>query len=213
MDFPFPFLALFLIFVLFLFFRFRFLNGKQKENEDLFWSREREASTTVIRGIDESEFVTIPLSEFPFGISNDPGLAELEADIHKLQGLKFMNLTGKTNTDLKLTYGVNNFDEVVSYGENYDQLMKLLSEYSELLENLGFSDAAENILKHIISSGCDLSAPYITLGKIYGGRSDDESLIALIDSIENSPLSIKNATRDRLLHLLSDPSAYSRAHE
>ena len=202
MSFPFPFLALFLIFLLVLFFRLRAIDSKRKADDDAFWQREMTADTTVVRGINEDDFVKIPLSEFPFGISNDPGLREFETKIHAIQDKKFMNLTGKTNTDVKLTYGVNHFDEVISYGENYDELMKLLSDYSELLESLGFTDAAEKILKCIIDSGCDMSAPYLTLGRIFSSRGETENLEELIESIEASPLTIKNATRDRLQSLL-----------
>ena len=58
--------------------------------------------------------------------------------IEALKEKKILNLSGFTNTDLKLEYGVGNLTELTDYDNNYVTLSRSLARIAELLTEQGF---------------------------------------------------------------------------
>lgn len=71
------------------------------------------------------------------GIYDNPELKKYEETLQSLAGQKILNLGGKTNTDLKLEYGVANLETLCACDENYTTLCRTIYEYAECLKKLG----------------------------------------------------------------------------
>lgn len=199
----FPFLTVFIIFLLALFFRFKYLREKREAQEQDFWSNEQKARINI-GTIKESDYVVIPLSTFPFGLCEDPYMVEMENAIKTLSEEKLLNLTGLSNTDVKLKFGANHFDEATLAGEKYDELIKNLVNYAIELDDHGFSSESEKMLEYLIGIDCDMKSAYITLGKLYASGNKIGKIKDLIERVDSSSLSIKNATKTQLSELLPE---------
>lgn len=201
----FPCLAVFITICLVLFFRYKFINDKREEKEQDFFDKERSARTTVGH-IYESDYEVIPLSKFSFNLCEDPSIVEMEEKIKVLSTEKLLNLTGVSNTDVKLRFGVNHFDEAVACGEKYDELIGLLVNYAIGLDDHGFSEESANILEYLVKNDCDIKAAWIALGKHYASKSEFDKIKSLIEKVDSSKLSIKSATKQQLTDMLPEPT-------
>ena len=199
----FPCLAVFITFCLILFFRYRYLDEKRLSQEQDFFDRERQASTTIGK-ISESDYEVIPLSKFPFNLCEDPSMLEMENEIQALSKEKLLDLTGISNTDVKLKYGVNHFDEAVAAGEKYDELLGLLVKYAIGLDDHGFSSESSVMLEYLIDQDCDIKAAWIALGKFYATNSSFDKLTDLYNKVDSSKLTIKNATKEQLAAMIPE---------
>ena len=77
---------------------------EEEDKERKFWERERESNFTRKKSLDNLNYVTIPESI----LHMTPMTEEIESflrDLKDLSAYKIVNLTGFTNTDLKLEYG------------------------------------------------------------------------------------------------------------
>ena len=119
----FPFLAIFLGIGIFLAIRYKSLNKKQDEVTQSFWEREAAANAAPTANLDNIKYITIPLDKFPLGFSKDPAICSLENILRDLSKKRLLNLTGKTNTELKEAYGVANLTTMQSIGEDFDLLL------------------------------------------------------------------------------------------
>ena len=124
------FLGLFIFFVC----MFAYLRHKSTAAEEAaaesFWKRENEANHTRRKDISGLPYITIPLADFPMGIYDNPELRKCEETLQSLAGQKILNLGGKTNTDLKLEYGVANLETLSACDENYTTLCRTIYELS-----------------------------------------------------------------------------------
>lgn len=197
----FPCLAVFITFCLVLFFRYKYLDEKREKQEDEFFTKEQLARTTVGK-IQDSDYEVIPLSKFPFNLCEDPSMIEMEEKIKDLSNEKLLNLTGISNTDVRLRFGVNHFEEATLAGEKYDELMGLLVNYATSLDDHGFSIESGLMLEHLIEMDCDIKSAWIALGKFYASTSNYDKLRELHDKVDSSKLSIKNATKEQLLEMM-----------
>ena len=120
------FLGLFIFFVC----MFAYLRHKSTAAEEAaaesFWNRENEANHTRRKDISGLPYITIPLADFPMGIYDNPELKKYEETLQSLAGQKILNLGGKTNTDLKLEYGVANLETLCACDENYTTLCRIV---------------------------------------------------------------------------------------
>ena len=166
------FLGLFIFFVC----MFAYLRHKSTAAES-FWNRENEANHTRRKDISGLPYITIPLADFPMGIYDNPELKKYEETLQSLAGQKILNLGGKTNTDLKLEYGVANLETLSACDENYT-----IYEYAECLKKLGHDAEAVRVLEYGISCGSDHSGNYRMLADYYLNARDSAALDRLLAS-------------------------------
>ncbi len=187
----FPFFTAFLLFVIILALRYRQLYKRMEEKDKSFWNRENEANRHVVYDLTNLEYITIPLDKFPLDFSDDSRLKSIKSTLTDLSEKNILNITGKTNTDLKLEYGANNFDKIVDAGDNFDTLVITLNSYSDfLIENELFNQAIE-VLEYAVSIGTDTSSTFTRLASLYLGQNDQpkiDSLIATVEERSNLPL-------------------------
>ena len=124
-----------------------------------------------------------------------------------------LNLTGKTNTELKLTYGVPNLEKMMEIGENFDTLTILLKDYAQaLLEHKMLAEAIV-VLEFGAGIGTDISQHYIMLGECYQSLGKTEKIHHLIEKISQSDLLLGPSIIRQLNALLESDTASMDAPE
>lgn len=187
----FPFLASTLIFCAYIAFVIhRQKNIEESQRED-FWEREREANNTRRKSLDGLDYIKIPLDMLPMDVLLDnPKVAECVTTITNLSESPIVNLTGFSNTDLKLEYGAPNIDILSLYDQRYTTLARTLQTWASLLYENGDKTSAQVVLEYAISTRTDVSGTYKLLASIYNSKGDLDSIRGLIPVAEsiNSPL-------------------------
>ena len=176
------FLGLFIFFVcMFAYLRHKSTTAEEAAAES-FWKRENEANHTRRKDISGLPYITIPLADFPMGIYDNPELKKCEETLQSLSGQKILNLGGKTNTDLKLEYGVANLETLSACDENYTILCRTIYEYAECLKKLGHDAEAVRVLECGVACGSDHSGNYRMLADYYSKAQDSAALDRLLDA-------------------------------
>ena len=99
----FPILASVIVFVLVLSRSIKRRNREKAKKEYNFWERESQANATRRKPLDNLDYITIPFEELPMEVlADDPKISEYLELLEELSQKKIVNLTGYTNTDLKL---------------------------------------------------------------------------------------------------------------
>lgn len=92
-------LILFILFIAVITFAIMRADSAQAKVTEEFWEKERKANSPLRGDTTDLCYITIPEKFFP--LNNDK--------INDLRDKTLVNLTGMTNTDLKLKYGILNF--------------------------------------------------------------------------------------------------------
>lgn len=158
---------------------------EQQENED-FWSKEKKASLPIKKSMDDLVFLTIPVDQLPFHNDTDAKLVAMQNTILELSQQKVCNLSGISNTDLKLKYGARNLGELSEYDQNYTILLRTLADWSARLFELGYDEDALTVANYALDCKTDVSKTYSTLARIYKKRGQLDQLYALIPIAESA---------------------------
>ena len=156
-----------------------------RKASDNFWDKEREANLTRRKDISNLPYITIPYESLPLDAL--PDSEEYRATVQQLQSLsgkQILDLSGQTNTDLKLAYGAANLPILMECDQNYLVLIRTLSRMAGLLSDAGKEDAAETVLCFAIDAGSTIRSDYEQLAVIYVQRRDYRKLDALIAQAE-----------------------------
>lgn len=156
------------------------MKAEQKEQEN-FWAREAEANLVRKQNIDHLDYISIPNGVLSILSTRqqDP-FPEYLRIVNSLRESQILNLSGITNTDLKLRYGVGNLTQLSQYDENYTTLIRTLQQAAEALLGLGESNDAKALLEYAVSIGSDITACYVQLAKLYQGENNPDKLDALL---------------------------------
>lgn len=106
---------------------------------------------------------------------------------------KLLNLTGKSNTDLKLEYGVPNFDTMTKIGEDFDRVCVLLNSYAKILKEAGLHKDAIEVLEFAVGVGSDISETYTLLADYYRESGQDQKLEFLKGKVSSSEMLLKDS--------------------
>lgn len=178
----FPVLTLFLIFILYYAYRRSQISKIEAEKETAFWNREQEANTTLKKDIEHLNYITIPLEDFPIGQYPAEDLLEIESELTALAGEKILNLTGISNTDLKLQYGVANLEILSAYDENFTKLVRLLVDYAQILADDSHTEDAVRVLEFGVKIQSDVTQNYLLLAQLYQSRGESVRIRSLIEA-------------------------------
>ena len=153
---------------------------KTDDYMDSFWERERKANFARKQDIESLDYITVPdsISSLPYNIldANDSKTNEAIANINMLKDKRMLNLSGYTNTDLKLTYGAANINALTEYDGYYQTLVVSLQSLAEAFHNANDEDSAVVILEYATNSGSDISKSYKLLADIYKNRNNVTAL-------------------------------------
>ena len=166
-------------------------SGMKKKLEE-FQERERAANEVRRQPLDDLEYLVIPDEFYDFPADEASGeAAEARRILTNLKSEKIVNLTGLTNTDLKLRYGVANLPDLMRFDQNYTSLVRALQMYAAYLAGAGHETEAVKLLEYAVESKSDVSASYKLLGELYvkAGRSSDLDRLILRARELDSPMS------------------------
>lgn len=174
--------------------RVRNTKAQEKVQED-FWTREQQANTVRKKDISQLDYITIPSWQFPLDLHTPA-----EQAIQELSDKKILNLTGYTNTDLKLMYGTANLSILTEYDENFTQLVRALCDYAHELLDADRTTDATCVLEFGASIHADASFIYTGLAEIYQSQQNFSGIEHLIQTAEQLP----SITKDTLISKLKN---------
>ncbi len=155
----------------------------EKSMKDAFWKREEEANHTRRKSLDNLPYITIPLEELPLAChitDNETISEECKEILRSLSTQKIVNLTGYTNTDLKLSYGTANITCLTEYDQNYTLLVSTLQKWAEALYRGGAKKECRQVLEYAVSIGTDVSHTYFLLADLYDEEGESDLKCSLI---------------------------------
>lgn len=193
-----PLLGLFIMTIAIISF-FRKRNDRhQQETEENFWEREHQANLVRRKDISGLSYINIPFDDFSIGAFSDEKLTEAEQHLQTFADKRILNLTGQTNTDLKMQYGPANLPALMEYDQNFTDMLLALTDYSNRLIELNHMDAAIPVLEFCISVGSDVSSHYAVLGNYYkaGGQT------AKLKSLREKASALNSLTKSSILQKL-----------
>ncbi len=157
-----------------------------KAANEAFWERERLADSVRRKPLDGLDYIKIPLETFPTHLLHENSeVLECIDIMQSLSSQKIVNLTGYTNTDLKLEYGTANLPDLSEYDQNYTVLVRTLQKWADCLIDAGFSREAAVLMEFAVSTGTDVSRTYYRLAE-YRISHDQAPLVdRLVQSAEN----------------------------
>ncbi len=166
---------------------------KQQDTTEAFWKRETDANFARRKDISDLPYITIPLDTFPIGICQNSDLLAYEATLRELATKQILNLSGESNTDLKLKYGAANLPTLSECDDNFAALCCTIAAYGECLLDLGYEKEAQTVLEYGISCGTDISKNYLLLGQLYQKQGDSDALTRLKEQASALRSVMKNA--------------------
>ena len=198
----FPFFASFLIICALLAYERWKHTRKQKKIEEEFWEKELAANNVRKRSLAGLDYIKVPEDLVDEQLLDLPEYKDKCRIIRELQEKTIVNLTGQSNTDLKLQYGTANITVLTEYDQNYTLLVSTLQELGRMLYDKGLVDEATKLLEYAISIGTDVSLTYYLLADIYYQAGTPERVNELIDAAKQ----IRGMMREPILkHLCEDP--------
>lgn len=196
-----PALTLFLIFIIWTTIKRKKAEKIEQKNIDSFWEREYAANQVLKKDISHLNYIKIPLDTLPLNHSSDETLSPFEEKISELASEPILNLSGMTNTDLKLNYGVANLDFLSKCDQNFVTLTKTLYAWGQALYDLDHMEDAVTVLEYGIQCETDISGHYTLLASIYQERGEDFKIQNLILAAEKTHTLMKDSIIKKLKSL------------
>ena len=158
-----PILFIVLIFVFWLGYELRKSNRKSSSSSEAFWQQEHDAFLTPRKSIEDVAFVTVPAEVIPDEIldADTDILREINLLSDRMRSLadcQIADLSGYTNTELRLKYGAPNFTMLSNADNCFSDLTVTVSKLLPLLIEAGMAGSAEKLCRFALSSGLDTRA-------------------------------------------------------
>lgn len=179
-------------------------NRAMQQRQEEFWEKEQRANLTRKQDISSLDYIKIPLGDFPIGQFHDDKLAPLEKALGDLSGRTILNLSGISNTDLKLQYGAANLPVLSEYDANFTTFARTVAAYGERLAELGHWQEAVKVLEYGVACKTDISKIYTLLGSLYHEHGEDAKLERLKETVRNTDLMLKESILRQLAALQAD---------
>lgn len=201
----FTFFASFIVFCVWLGYEIhKHRNLEAKAYED-FWEKERAANSTRKKPLDDLAYITIPPDSFPFSLfADNEQVAEYQQIIRELSSVPIVNLTGISNTDLKLRYGAPNIDTLSLYDQRYTTLVRTLQNWAAFLYQAGNLQEARLLLEFAVHTCTDIYASYELLVNIYEESNEAFRISELLPYAEK----VNSISQKRIISLLNEHSGH-----
>ena len=201
----FPFLASFILLIVFLNLRMRSVSRKEEQKEANFWERELASNSVRKKSLENLDYIHIPVDLLPFGTAGDNEiLKKSEEELLALKDEKIVNLTGITNTDLKLEYGAANITQLSQFDQNYTALVCSLQNWGQELYNQGRFEDARDVLEFAVKTRSDITATYRLLIDMYKTKLglNEEEIARKLDALIPIAKNLNALSRNTILKLL-----------
>lgn len=179
-----PFFGIFIIFIIWSTYEMRRSKELQNKQSEDFWNRENDANNVRRQSLDNLDYICVESSCIPELCVNNPDVTAITDRIMAMSREKILNLTGLTNTELKLTYGPANLTFLTDCDERFTTLCRLLNSLGETLVQNGYSDEAVMVYEYAISIGSDVSSCYTALASLYINAGTPDKIHELINQAE-----------------------------
>ena len=188
-----PVFASFIIFILLVRHNIRRNRRIEENTEKAFWDRERKANEVRRKPLDDLVYVKPDMSSFPMDVmADDPEVKECRELLKSLENEKIVNLTGQTNTDLKLHYGVANLKTLTEYDDRYTLLVQTIQKWADRLWENGYTEEAIPLLEEQVRLHADITSAYRKLAVYYRDQNKPEKIEELKKTAETLNSSSKN---------------------
>lgn len=179
----------------------------QEATEQNFWNKEYKSNFVRKKSLEHLNYISIPqeILNLQPAQPTEQILSYLQ-DLNAVSALKIVNLTGISNTDLKLTYGTANITLLSEYDAHYTQMVTILHKLAQQLADSNDSENAIRVLEYAISTGSDVSRSYYLLAELYLQAGTPEKLHTLLQQAKAIPTMMKNTV---LQHLQEICQSYS----
>ncbi len=147
---------------------------KDKKSLDTFYEKELKAQFTRKKEIPSSFFISIDPARILF--VNHSACKTLYEQVLTLSKRKMTNLKAYTNLQLKESYGIAQFEQLITYEKNYLTFMDILVKYGTIVYENGYVQEAKAVLETALDYQCDVSKCYIMLSAIYLKLKDKGAL-------------------------------------
>ena len=197
-------LPYFIILIIILQFAIKRGTRSHKSRNQEFLDRESRANQVRRKDISNLNYISIPDNlplinsgneTFDQLLSNNSAMLRSYNTIMGLKDKKMLNLTGISNTELKLSYGAANLTELTEYDDNFTTLVKAIASLGHaLIDNNDTKDALA-YLEYGINIGSDISSNYIDLAIIYAA----EDRTGDIRKLKTRAETLKSLSRDNII--------------
>ena len=154
------------------------------EQNQSFLEKERKANCVRRKPIDDLPYITVPIASLPLDCLEDENAKEYSRVLREVAEKKILNLTGISNTDLKLQYGAPNISFLMEYDQNYTVLVRNLAFLAEKYVESGLQPEARTLLEYGVSIASDVKKNYELLGRIYADRGEYSKIRSLMEKAE-----------------------------
>ncbi|MBQ9438709.1 MAG: hypothetical protein IJU50_10310 [Lachnospiraceae bacterium] len=162
-------------------------------------AREREADNTPAKPMDDLQYITIPWEELPVqALPEDPEVQDALEIIGNLRDAKIVNLTGFSNTDLKLRYGAPNIFRLMSWDQNYTVLARTLQKWGARLMDKGLTEEGVQVLEFALKTRTDVYGTYERLNGYYQEKGMEEKRQGMIRTAEG----LESMRKEQILGML-----------
>lgn len=190
----FGFIGAFILFTIIISYNIKKQARRGKRDDRDFWARETQANSVRRKSLDGLRYIRIPLEQFPTHLLNDNAtVLECIETLETLTSLKIVNLTGWSNTDLKLEYGTANITVLSEYDQNYTLLVRTLQKWADELISSGYEREAAVIMEFAVSTNTDISNTYYRLADYWISQGESFQVERLIRTAEGLRSSNRNA--------------------
>lgn len=164
------------------------------ENAELsFWEKEAKANSIRKKSLDDLTCVHFDFNLLPsdesFGAEPVP---ESLSILRSMKDKKLANLSGISNTDLKLTYGTANITLLSEYDNGYITFEKNICDLAQVLYDLHRMEEAQLILEKTLLYQPDVRSHYRILALIYQEKGETSKIAHLREIAEGLDSLMKN---------------------
>ena len=177
-----PFLLIFIIFCIVLAYYIRKNDAAQEKVMSDYWDKELKSNAIRKKDISKLDYITIPLEKIPEKLETSA-----EKTFFSFADKPMLNLSGISNTDLKLEYGTANLDILSEYDLNFTDMLAILPVYTKELEEAGQTDTARMLLEFAVNCNADSRIVYQQLSAIYNEADEPDKILWLLKCSENLP--------------------------
>lgn len=186
------------------------LQVKMKQSSKLsvwnegFWKKEKDANFARKQDISHLDYLHVDQSLLPFQETASEAVTDAQERVRQTLLHPILSLNGMTNTDIKLKYGIANFEYLSACDQNYLLLIRSLDRWGNALYQEADYPNAAAVLEYALEIGSDISKTYQTLATIYAETEQIEKVQALIDRIQESDSFMKDAIIKQLTHIIQN---------
>lgn len=171
-------------------------NDKRKVKEYL--KQENQTYIKPKSALNDIKFIDVNFNDINFNAKDDNAKEEINK-LLAFKDLKIASFKGMTNNDLKKEYGTNNFDDVLEYQNNYEELLNQLRVTSEVLIKDEDEKSAMKLLNYAVDLGDDVTKSYTMLADLYAKNKLRKEMYHLVDTVRSN----KNLSQQKIMSYIS----------